>query len=96
MPPIIVVVIYMFFLVFQKYSIMHVGQLEFFNGEAPDGIKSFGSSLCMASISIGNSVMSSMLVAMVMMGITARGSNPGWILNYLNTGTSALTLMALE
>ncbi|XP_031267315.1 protein NRT1/ PTR FAMILY 7.1 [Pistacia vera] len=63
---------------------MYVGQLEFFNGQAPDGIKSFGSSLCMASISLGNYV-SSLLVNMVM-GITARGSNPGWIPDDLNTG----------
>lgn len=63
---------------------MYVGQLEFFNGQAPDGIKSFGSSLCMASISLGNYV-SSMLVNIVM-GITARGSNPGWIPEDLNSG----------
>ncbi|KAJ8760003.1 hypothetical protein K2173_010859 [Erythroxylum novogranatense] len=64
--------------------LMYVGQLEFFNGQAPDGIKSFGSSLCMASISLGNYV-SSLLVNMVM-GITARGNNPGWIPEDLNTG----------
>ncbi|CAL0318917.1 unnamed protein product [Lupinus luteus] len=63
---------------------MYVGQLEFFNGQAPDGIKSFGSSLCMASISLGNYV-SSMLVSMVM-GITAKGEKPGWIPNNLNIG----------
>ncbi|KAE9618602.1 putative proton-dependent oligopeptide transporter family, major facilitator superfamily [Lupinus albus] len=63
---------------------MYVGQLEFFNGQAPDGIKSFGSSLCMASISLGNYV-SSMLVNMVM-GITARGQSQGWIPDNLNTG----------
>lgn len=63
---------------------MYVGQLEFFNGQAPDGIKSFGSSLCMASISLGNYV-SSLLVNMVM-GITARGNHPGWIPDNLNTG----------
>ncbi|XP_022635274.1 protein NRT1/ PTR FAMILY 7.1-like isoform X1 [Vigna radiata var. radiata] len=63
---------------------MYVGQLEFFNGQAPDGIKSFGSSLCMASISLGNYV-SSMLVYMVM-AVTARGENPGWIPNDLNVG----------
>ncbi|TKY50550.1 NRT1/ PTR FAMILY 7.1 [Spatholobus suberectus] len=63
---------------------MYVGQLEFFNGQAPDGIKSFGSSLCMASISLGNYV-SSMLVNMVMV-ITARGQNKGWIPENLNTG----------
>lgn len=63
---------------------MYIGQLEFFNGQAPDGIKSFGSSLCMASISLGNYV-SSMLMNMVM-GITARGENPGWIPENLNSG----------
>ncbi|KAG4911371.1 hypothetical protein JHK87_057487 [Glycine soja] len=63
---------------------MYVGQLEFFNGQAPDGIKSFGSSLCMASISLGNYV-SSMLVNMVMI-ITARGQSKGWIPENLNTG----------
>ncbi|GMQ00675.1 hypothetical protein CsSME_00047659 [Camellia sinensis var. sinensis] len=63
---------------------MYVGQLEFFNGQAPDGIKSFGSSLCMASISLGNYV-SSLLVNMVM-GITARGKSPGWIPDDLNNG----------
>ncbi|KAK4855135.1 hypothetical protein QYF36_004356 [Acer negundo] len=63
---------------------MYIGQLEFFNGQAPDGIKSFGSSLCMASISLGNYV-SSMLVNLVM-GITAKGNKPGWIPDDLNTG----------
>lgn len=63
---------------------MYIGQLEFFNGQAPDGIKSFGSSLCMASISLGNYV-SSMLVNMVM-SVTARGGSPGWIPEDLNKG----------
>ncbi|WCJ32407.1 Major facilitator superfamily protein [Euphorbia peplus] len=63
---------------------MYVGQLEFFNGQAPDGIKSFGSSLCMASISLGNYV-SSLLVNMVM-AITSRGESPGWIPQDLNYG----------
>lgn len=64
---------------------MYIGQLEFFNGEAPDGIKSFGSSLCMASMSLGN-YFSSMLVNVVM-DITVRdGKKPGWIPENLNTG----------
>ncbi|CAH9113150.1 unnamed protein product [Cuscuta europaea] len=63
---------------------MYVGQLEFFNGQAPDGIKSFGSSLCMASMSVGN-YFSSMLVNVVM-AITVRGEIPGWIPEDLNTG----------
>nr|GMD13119.1 protein NRT1/ PTR FAMILY 7.1 [Ipomoea batatas] len=64
---------------------MYIGQLEFFNGQAPDGIKSFGSSLCMASMSLGN-YFSSMLVKAVM-AITVRGGEmPGWIPENLNTG----------
>ncbi|KAK4780078.1 hypothetical protein SAY87_016184 [Trapa incisa] len=63
---------------------MYVGQLEFFNGQAPDGIKSFGSSLCMASISLGN-YFSSMLVNMVM-SITSNRRSPGWIPENLNSG----------
>ncbi|XP_043691069.1 protein NRT1/ PTR FAMILY 7.1-like [Telopea speciosissima] len=63
---------------------MYVGQLEFFNGQAPDGIKSFGSSLCMASISFGNYT-SSILVNMVMV-ITTKNKKPGWIPGDLNNG----------
>ncbi|XP_068645505.1 protein NRT1/ PTR FAMILY 7.1-like [Aristolochia californica] len=63
---------------------MYVGQLEFFNGQAPDGIKSFGGSLCMASMSLGNFV-SSILVTIVMK-ITTRDGNVGWIPENLNSG----------
>lgn len=63
---------------------MYVGQLEFFNAQSPDGIKSLGSSLCMASISLGN-YGSSLLVNMVM-AITAKGEKPGWIPDDLNSG----------
>lgn len=63
---------------------MYVGQLEFFNGQAPDGLKSFGSALCMTSISLGNYV-SSLLVTIVMK-ISARDDMPGWIPGNLNKG----------
>lgn len=63
---------------------MYVGQLEFFNGQAPDGIKSFGSSLCMASISLGNFV--SCLLVIMVTAITTRGNEPGWIPEDLNKG----------
>lgn len=63
---------------------MYVGQLEFFNGQAPDGLKSFGSALCMTSISLGNYV-SSLLVTMVMK-FSARDDMPGWIPRNLNRG----------
>lgn len=65
---------------------MYVGQLEFFNGQAPDGLKSFGSSLCMASISFGNYV-SSILVSMVAKLTSGEAStSPGWIPRNLNNG----------
>ncbi|XP_010056493.2 protein NRT1/ PTR FAMILY 7.3 [Eucalyptus grandis] len=63
---------------------MYVGQLEFFNAQAPDGLKSFGSALCMTSISLGNYV-SSLLVTMVMK-FSARDDMPGWIPRNLNRG----------
>ncbi|XP_020538542.1 protein NRT1/ PTR FAMILY 7.3 isoform X2 [Jatropha curcas] len=63
---------------------MYVGQLEFFNGQAPDGLKSFGSALCMTSISLGNYV-SSLLVAIVMK-ISTTDDMPGWIPGNLNKG----------
>ncbi|KAI3984297.1 hypothetical protein MKX01_011251 [Papaver californicum] len=63
---------------------MYVGQLEFFNSQAPDGIKSFGSSLCMASMSLGN-YLSSLLVS-IAMSITRTKNRPGWIPNDLNKG----------
>ncbi|KAL5980582.1 hypothetical protein ACLOJK_028490 [Asimina triloba] len=63
---------------------MYVGQLEFFNKQAPDGLKSFGSALCMTSISLGNYV-SSLLVTIVM-EITTKDDRPGWIPGNLNKG----------
>lgn len=63
---------------------MYVGQLEFFNGQAPDGLKSFGSALCMTSISLGNYV-SSLLVTIVMK-FSSGDEMPGWIPRNLNRG----------
>ncbi|PON43370.1 Proton-dependent oligopeptide transporter family [Trema orientale] len=63
---------------------MYVGQLEFFNAQTPDGLKSFGSALCMTSISLGNYV-SSLLVSMVMK-ISTEDHMPGWIPGNLNKG----------
>ncbi|XP_051129318.1 protein NRT1/ PTR FAMILY 7.3 [Andrographis paniculata] len=63
---------------------MYVGQLEFFNAQVPDGLKSFGSALCMTSISLGNYV-SSLLVSIVMK-ISATDNMPGWIPGNLNKG----------
>ncbi|XP_065864868.1 protein NRT1/ PTR FAMILY 7.2-like [Euphorbia lathyris] len=63
---------------------MYVGQLEFFNGQTPDGLKSFGSALCMTSISLGNYV-SSLLVTIVMK-VSTSDEMPGWIPGNLNKG----------
>ncbi|KAJ1391764.1 Proton-dependent oligopeptide transporter family [Sesbania bispinosa] len=63
---------------------MYVGQLEFFNAQTPDGLKSFGSALCMTSISLGNYV-SSLLVSIVMK-ISTEDHMPGWIPGNLNKG----------
>ncbi|KAL5550942.1 hypothetical protein UlMin_001118 [Ulmus minor] len=63
---------------------MYVGQLEFFNAQSPDGLKSFGSALCMTSISLGNYV-SSLLVSTVMT-ISTEDNMPGWIPGNLNKG----------
>ncbi|KAL1829982.1 hypothetical protein ACET3Z_008394 [Daucus carota] len=63
---------------------MYVGQLEFFNAQTPDGLKSFGSALCMTSISLGNYV-SSLLVTAVMK-ISTTDHMPGWIPGNLNYG----------
>ncbi|GAB4846217.1 hypothetical protein Ancab_025213 [Ancistrocladus abbreviatus] len=63
---------------------MYVGQLEFFNSQTPDGLKSFGSALCMTSISLGNYV-SSLLVSIVMK-ISTEDNMPGWIPGNLNNG----------
>uniref|UniRef100_A0A0E0LB33 Major facilitator superfamily (MFS) profile domain-containing protein n=1 Tax=Oryza punctata TaxID=4537 RepID=A0A0E0LB33_ORYPU len=67
---------------------MYVGQLEFFNVQSPDGVKSLGSSLCMASISLGN--YASMVIVSAINGVTSRrrsgGGTAGWIPAELDRG----------
>jgi solute carrier family 15 (peptide/histidine transporter), member 3/4 len=63
---------------------MYVGQLEFFNSQMPDGLKSFGSALCMMSMSLGN-YFSDVIVSAVTKVTTTRG-RPGWIPTDLNEG----------
>ncbi|XP_057807555.1 protein NRT1/ PTR FAMILY 7.3-like [Salvia miltiorrhiza] len=63
---------------------MYVGQLEFFNAQAPDGLKSFGSALSMTSISLGNYVSS--LIVTVVMKVSTADDMPGWIPRNLNEG----------
>ncbi|KAF3340473.1 protein NRT1/ PTR FAMILY 7.3-like isoform X1 [Carex littledalei] len=63
---------------------MYVGQLEFFNRQTPDGLKSFGSALCMTSMSLGN-YFSDAIVTAVMKVTTVKG-RAGWIPEDLNEG----------
>ncbi|WVZ81274.1 hypothetical protein U9M48_028667 [Paspalum notatum var. saurae] len=63
---------------------MYIGQLDFFSGQTPDGLKCFGSSLCMASISLGN--YASMLMVNAVTSITNRRNKNGWITTNLNCG----------
>lgn len=63
---------------------MYVGQLEFFNGQTPDGLKSFGSALSMTSISLGNYVSS--LIVTIVMKVSTSDDMPGWIPRNLNKG----------
>ncbi|KAL8207899.1 hypothetical protein R6Q57_007311 [Mikania cordata] len=63
---------------------MYVGQLEFFNAQAPDALKSFGSALCMTSISLGNYVSS--FIVTIVMKISTEDDMPGWIPGNLNRG----------
>jgi peptide/histidine transporter 3/4 len=65
-------------------AFMYVGQLEFFNGQAPEGLRSFGSALWMTSIAMGNYVSS--LIVTIVMDITTRDNKPGWIPEDLNRG----------
>ncbi|XP_020575244.1 protein NRT1/ PTR FAMILY 7.3-like [Phalaenopsis equestris] len=73
-----------FMLIGASEVFMYVGQLEFFNEQAPEGLKSFGSALCMTSMSLGN-YMSDILVTVVMK-ITGKDDRPGWIPVNLNRG----------
>ncbi|PIM97624.1 H+/oligopeptide symporter [Handroanthus impetiginosus] len=63
---------------------MYVGQLEFFNGQTPDGLKSFGSALSMTSISLGNYVSS--LIVIIVLKASTSNDMPGWIPRNLNKG----------
>lgn len=65
-------------------AFVYVGQYDFFGTEAPDGLKSIGIGLCMASTSIGSYLCS--LILTVVMVITAKGGRKGWIPSDLNHG----------
>ena len=63
---------------------MYVTMTEFFNDQLPEGLRSLGSAMSVASMSAG-SFASSLLVTLVMT-ITCRGGRLGWIPQDLNKG----------
>ncbi|KAJ1299252.1 hypothetical protein BS78_01G517600 [Paspalum vaginatum] len=63
---------------------MYVTMTEFFNDQLPEGLRSLGSAMSVASMSAGNYA-GSLLVTWVM-DITTRGGQPGWIPQDLNKG----------
>ncbi|CAN6321847.1 unnamed protein product [Urochloa humidicola] len=63
---------------------MYVTMTEFFNDQLPEGLRSLGSAMSVASMSAGN--FASSLLVTVVMAITTRGGQPGWIPQDLNHG----------
>lgn len=65
-------------------AFMYVSQMEFFNNQAPDGLKSFGSALYVASMSAGSYVSSFLMT--IFMRISGNGDQTGWISENLHKG----------
>ncbi|XP_058094767.1 protein NRT1/ PTR FAMILY 5.2-like isoform X2 [Magnolia sinica] len=63
-------------------SFLEVAKIEFFYDQAPEGMKSLGTSYAMTSLGIGN-FLSSFLLSTVS-HITEKHGHKGWILNNLN------------
>ncbi|KAF3440000.1 hypothetical protein FNV43_RR18278 [Rhamnella rubrinervis] len=65
-------------------AFVYVAQMEFFATQTPDGLKSLGIALSMASSAIGSYVASMILT--VVMKITTKDGKPGWVPPNLNDG----------
>lgn len=63
-------------------AFLEVAKIEFFYDQAPEGMKSLGTSYSMTSLGIGNFLSSFLLTTMS--DITKRNGHKGWILNNLN------------
>lgn len=63
-------------------AFLEVAKIEFFYDQAPEGMKSLGTSYSMTSLGVGN-FLSSLLLSTVS-HVTRRHGRPGWILNNLN------------
>lgn len=74
-----------YFLVGASEIFTFIGQIEFFYDQSPDAMRSLSSALNLTTVALGN-YLSSLLVTIIMR-ITAKGQNPGWIPNTnLNAG----------
>ncbi|MCL7051547.1 hypothetical protein MKW94_000072, partial [Papaver nudicaule] len=82
-------------------AFMYVAQLEFFSTQTPDSLKGLGIGLSMSSTAMGSYLCSILLT--VVMKITTKNGQPGWIPPNLNDGhldrffflTAAITLVNL-
>uniref|UniRef100_A0A0D9XKG8 Major facilitator superfamily (MFS) profile domain-containing protein n=1 Tax=Leersia perrieri TaxID=77586 RepID=A0A0D9XKG8_9ORYZ len=63
-------------------AFLEVAKIEFFYDQAPEGMKSLGTSYAMTSLGVGN-FLSSLLLSTVS-HVTRRNGRRGWILNNLN------------
>ncbi|WCJ22880.1 Major facilitator superfamily protein [Euphorbia peplus] len=65
-------------------AFVYVAQMEFFASQTPDAMKSLGISLSMCSTAFGSYICS--IILTIVMAITARDGNPGWVPPNLNHG----------
>ncbi|XP_021727945.1 protein NRT1/ PTR FAMILY 8.3-like isoform X2 [Chenopodium quinoa] len=73
-----------FFLVGAAEVFTFIGQLEFFNDQSPDAMRSLCSALSLLTTSLGNYLSS--LILMIVTVITTADGKPGWIPDNLNKG----------
>ncbi|CAN6304906.1 unnamed protein product [Urochloa humidicola] len=63
-------------------AFLEVAKIEFFYDQAPEGMKSLGTSYAMTSLGVGNFLSSALLSTVS--HVTRRGGREGWVLNNLN------------
>ncbi|MED6198334.1 hypothetical protein PIB30_065409 [Stylosanthes scabra] len=65
-------------------AFIYVAQMEFFSSQTPDGVKGLGIGLSMSSSAVGSYVAN--IVLTMVMKITSRHGQPGWVSPNLNEG----------
>ncbi|KAK7321051.1 hypothetical protein VNO77_31194 [Canavalia gladiata] len=73
-----------YFLVGAAEVFTNIGQMEFFYGEAPDAMRSLCAAFSLTTNALGNYV--STLLAIIVIKVTTRHGNLGWIPDNLNRG----------